>query len=1235
KENILDDKNELQVLLLNCQQQLEKLRRISQTVDTSVSEVDISQPSSTSVQNQINDYIRSSIETQTNRLNDNEKRLMNHFELIQRLYNETRNVKENIIDCIQWLEKAREQFNIDFLNKSLSLNRSKLDDQIIFYRQYDAQLRTRRHSFSNIIKTQSQLLNVNDENSQLETIENNLKDLELNSNNYNEKINRLSLKLNEYLLLHAQIIDSYAKQIRQYEYYIKENDFSYIKQLLSGENNENYEQKLSLYNQTVENLLIENDGNLIDQDEILTSKLVVQEHHETFQRLISDLTLILNNREQLTKEYNDLKIIIDQWFISSELVLKQIEPIPFELDACLERLDKCNLLNKEYQTICNNNVNRLKILSDEILCFYTSSNIDSLLDTLKIIFESSTRFNDEQISKNDTNDNEQITIAVTKNIIECYQNMGQRIQSYIDYLTLLIEQIETYKTSHKQAKLCIEQTNELLDYDIKQNQIILLPIEQQELDLFMKKYQDIDERLKSSNVIMEDYRTTGFSLINGGQNRFDTKIINDEMEEIDHLWSDYVEHIRDMIDYIQLQKDELLEFNHLSKDLLTLIQEKQCIVDILDIRQCILSGSSYNQHELREQIEQIKQIYDKIEKQYERVEDLNLKGEILLERCSVNENMNKNNVIEQIMENVNKKYDNLTVKAKYSLDNLTQIKDHIQQFETQLLLCHNFIEKIDDNVRMIVVDLDLSRLSWQNAKESLDTLFDYLKSLSLFITENDVEIQQQEIRNLESYILPLRQRLNSEERLLKQIELKFNDIKRKLLEKQERRNDIEIKLNQFEIWLNERIIYYNQTYGKQLISADYNKLKIQKDDYERFLTQLIDKETLTYELSQYFNDESEQNEKYYLLIKQYKTLLKNCEGIHNKTRICFDLAENIKLSTTTILTWIDSQEQKNNDDTKRLNKEQLLEKIKEDQVCLIVFLNQILLGEIEKRHHDERTIEGDLKELILMSNVDHDIVQNIVQSLLLRLQTFYNKVVQHRQINELLLTKLNEFNDQHELLSNRIRDNDNGNDETLTSHIKMYNNLGDELKILFPDVNDQQLINDLTKNLTSNFIQQEKNNLLKIQTSTVRKRLDEIESKIQMNNQPQTLEELQTEIENIKQEIQIKRSEDLIETINDEQIKIDILTPELIKSIVNKIHSLQIDTKEKISSYEKEKEILEKKHEKTMNNMKQLEILVEQIKQIENENEFDKIFNEQIQPLKHQILLGEKNKIVLYIHLNN
>ncbi|CAF1422502.1 unnamed protein product, partial [Didymodactylos carnosus] len=321
KENILDDKNELQVLLLNCQQQLEKLRRISQTVDTSVSEVDISQPSSTSVQNQINDYIRSSIETQTNRLNDNEKRLMNHFELIQRLYNETRNVKENIIDCIQWLEKAREQFNIDFLNKSLSLNRSKLDDQIIFYRQYDAQLRTRRHSFSNIIKTQSQLLNVNDENSQLETIENNLKDLELNSNNYNEKINRLSLKLNEYLLLHAQIIDSYAKQIRQYEYYIKENDFSYIKQLLSGENNENYEQKLSLYNQTVENLLIENDGNLIDQDEILTSKLVVQEHHETFQRLISDLTLILNNREQLTKEYNDLKIIIDQWFISSELVL--------------------------------------------------------------------------------------------------------------------------------------------------------------------------------------------------------------------------------------------------------------------------------------------------------------------------------------------------------------------------------------------------------------------------------------------------------------------------------------------------------------------------------------------------------------------------------------------------------------------------------------------------------------------------------------------------------------------------------------------------------------------------------------------------------------------------------------------------------------------------------------------------------------------------------------------------
>ncbi|CAF1669119.1 unnamed protein product, partial [Didymodactylos carnosus] len=174
---------------------------------------------------------------------------------------------------------------------------------------------------------------------------------------------------------------------------------------------------------------------------------------------------IINNREHLTEEYNDLKTTIEQWFISSDYTLKHIEPIPLELDACLERLEKCNLLYNEYQTTYNDNVNRLKILSNQILCFHTSSNIDNLLDTLKMTFESTIKFDSEQIIKNDTTENEQMITVATENIVECYKNMGQRIQSYIDYLKLLIEQIETYKTSHKEAQLCIEQTNKLLDYD--------------------------------------------------------------------------------------------------------------------------------------------------------------------------------------------------------------------------------------------------------------------------------------------------------------------------------------------------------------------------------------------------------------------------------------------------------------------------------------------------------------------------------------------------------------------------------------------------------------------------------------------------------------------------------------------------------------------------------------------------------------------------------------------------
>ena len=80
---------------------------------------------------------------------------MHNFELIEHYNHERQTIKERIDELNHWLLSytGNSPNSNDLFSKPLSLKRSKLDEQIIQFRQFLAQLRTRRHSFDSDINT--------------------------------------------------------------------------------------------------------------------------------------------------------------------------------------------------------------------------------------------------------------------------------------------------------------------------------------------------------------------------------------------------------------------------------------------------------------------------------------------------------------------------------------------------------------------------------------------------------------------------------------------------------------------------------------------------------------------------------------------------------------------------------------------------------------------------------------------------------------------------------------------------------------------------------------------------------------------------------------------------------------------------------------------------------------------------------------------------------------------------
>ncbi|CAF1104230.1 unnamed protein product [Adineta ricciae] len=615
------DDNTLQVLLLNVQQQLDKLSMLATHEPASPSPV-ISAGSQ--IQNEIKEHLCTLLDSHKQRYDQAQQGLMHNFELIERYNHERQTIKERIEELNHWLLTHSNDANDsnEIFAKPLSLKRSKLDEQIIQFRQFHAQLRTRRHSFDSDINTTinlEQLLDDDDKNA-LKSLDQHLHSLDEQANQYNERINRLSTRLNEFHLEHAHLIDNYSKRLRLYSEHIEHNDdinFSALQLLLNNDNETPIDHQF--YELLIRDLL-ETD-NIEDKDEILQYQKHVNEYKQQYDRFQKDLKSILSHRQDILNEYESKKNIIQEWLISADRLLKQY-PNELTVDSCRQLLDEHSRMPVE----------QFKTLNQQLIQFYSSNNLVNLYEQLKLT----------------KHPNEHSTITKgfqrqTDELIENYTTMKERILQHLEILEKIQKQTEKYQAAKQKAEDIIDKAKDLVT--VEENTI--LPLDNQQIEILLQKYKDIADQLKAMSSSIDEFKTAGLMLINIAERYLDVESIQNQVASIDKIWSEYVEYILDTLDYIQLHQEDLREFQQLSNELTNSLNEKQ---------QCLESLNESEAQSLSSDLGKI----------YEQIEILNQKGELLLQSSATNLSDDTDNQIERSLETINRYYDSLTVKTKSS-----------------------------------------------------------------------------------------------------------------------------------------------------------------------------------------------------------------------------------------------------------------------------------------------------------------------------------------------------------------------------------------------------------------------------------------------------------------------------------------------------------------------------------------------------------------------------------------
>lgn len=373
---------------------------------------------------------------------------MLHFKLIERIQHERQTIKERINELYNWLLSSIDN---DLFSKSFSLKRSKLDEQIIEFRQFHAQFQTRRYSFDTDIKSTinlEQLLDNNDKKF-LNLIEEHFQILDKQTNQYNEHINRISTRLNEFHLEHAYLIDTYSKYLRLYTEQIEQSNewnFSTLELLLN--NDQEIIIDHTLYNQLIKELLeIEN---IEDRNEIINYEKQIDEYRNQYEIFKNDLKIILQKHQLYLNEYETIKNQIQEWFISTDRLLKSQQLT----------LNKCQELLNEHSNLP---IEQFKIISKQLINFYSSINLLNI----------SKSSNQPLIYEKQTNE-----------LIENYLSIKQRIIQYLDLLENIQQLTNKYQISKQNAENSIEKAKELIQLD----ENIILPVDIQLIENILQKY---------------------------------------------------------------------------------------------------------------------------------------------------------------------------------------------------------------------------------------------------------------------------------------------------------------------------------------------------------------------------------------------------------------------------------------------------------------------------------------------------------------------------------------------------------------------------------------------------------------------------------------------------------------------------------------------------------------------------------------------------------------------------
>lgn len=248
---------------------------------------------------------------------------MHHLKFFERIEHERQIVKHRIEEFHQWLLTALEN---DWSKAIFSLNRSKLDQQLIEFRQFDAQFQTRRYSFVHDLNSSVNHQELFDEDDRhlLKFLDEHLHILAQQIQQCQERVNPLSICLHQFHQEHACLVDTYSKYLRLYTEQIQEinqGNFLLLESLL----------KENIFDQsTYERLFDElvNQSNIEDENEIIELDQQAKDYQNQYQIFYDDLKILLQNRD----DYLQAKRVAEETIEQAQTLFTLNENLLLPLD---------------------------------------------------------------------------------------------------------------------------------------------------------------------------------------------------------------------------------------------------------------------------------------------------------------------------------------------------------------------------------------------------------------------------------------------------------------------------------------------------------------------------------------------------------------------------------------------------------------------------------------------------------------------------------------------------------------------------------------------------------------------------------------------------------------------------------------------------------------------------------------------------------------------------------------